>query len=54
MKVLVTIIWKDDTKSLQVTDLIDAIEMTRSEHPDVKEITYQVHEDQGHDDKKTP
>ena len=41
-KVLVTVYWKDQSKRETVVDLIEAIEMDKSEHPDVFELRIQV------------
>lgn len=49
MKVLVTIYWKDQSKSETVVSLVEAIEMDRSQHPDVFELRIQVWKD---DDKE--
>lgn len=43
--VLVTIYWNDQSKGETVVSLVEAIEMDRSQHPDVFELRIQVWED---------
>jgi hypothetical protein len=49
MKILVTIYWKDQSKSETVVPLIEAIEMELAKHPDVFDLRFQVWKN---DDKK--